>query len=702
MMESRCVSTCDPCGCSASTDPQAAATGPGSRKRGVGRRNALVPILLMCCATSATAQDARSLVEEYSNQITVYGERLPLHERQVLNAPAPVSVVTREEIESSGARTLQEVLERVAGVVLHDQSGNPADATVDLRGFPQGTSAAVFLDGVRLNSLEDNAAAFDTLPLEEVERIEIYRGAAAPLYGGGALAGVVNVITRREGGIPRVDLTAAAGSFAEREGRLHAHGTLGLVDLVVTGMKRRSDGYRENDGLDLDDALVRVAWRVKEGHELSSLLKYHGGEIRQPGALTPEEMARDRRQSPFNLADGTRGTQRLAALSYAYDGGDPLRVSAQLFARGTARDTLSTGRMGFGFRSAYDESLSGLLAEAHGSRTEGPWTFSYGAGGEFSSGRFKARGTYTDAEGANPSPASSTGTSVRPWGLFAEGGVRRGPWELSGGYRWDSTRYGYRDDYSPANDVARTFRQGAGRLSLILHPTHDTAAFLTFAQGYRIPSVIDLFAYPGFYSNPDLLPSRSGDWEAGWRVVRRGLHLQVTAFDMRVRDEVVFVLTDPLYFIGQNRNAGTSRRRGAEAEGDWNLGRGFTLRASAATMDAAITGGPHAGVRVPMVPRETASAALRWANPSWLAEISGTWVGAQPLDSDLAGTGPDLPGYFRMDATVRFVRGALTLEGSVANILDRRYAGRGITNGFQDYYTPARPRAVRFVLTWSF
>jgi iron complex outermembrane receptor protein len=672
------------------------------KERRGGRRIGSCLALLLCGASSVFGQDAKSLVEEYSNQITVFGERLPLHERQVLDAPAPVSVVTREDIEASGARTLQEVLERVAGVVLHDQSGNPADATVDLRGFPQGTSAAVFLDGVRLNSLDDNGAPFDSLPLEEVERIEIYRGAAAPLYGGGALAGVINVITRREGGIPRVDLTAVAGSFAEREGRLHAHGTLGPVDLVALGIKRKSDGYRENDGMDLDDAMVRAVWRLKEGHELSALLKYHGGEIRQPGALTPEEMASDRRQSPFNLADGSRGTQRLAALSYSYDGGDPLRVSAQIFARGAARDTLSTGRSGFGFRSAYDESLSGVLAEAHGSRTVGPWTFSYGAGGEFTSGRMGARGFYTDAGGDNPSPASSTGTTVRPWGLFARGGVRRGPWELSAGYRWDSSRYDYRDFFAPANDVERTYRQGAGRLSLILHPTNETAAFVTYAQGYRIPSVIDLFAYPGFYSNPDLLPSRSGDWEAGWRVVRKGLHFQVTAFDMRVHDEVVFVLRDPVYFIGQNQNAGLSRRRGIEVEGSWDLGKGFSLTGSVATMDAVITGGPYAGVRVPMVPSETASASLRWSNPSWLAEISGNWVGEQPLDSDLAGAGPELPGYFRLDGNIRYVRGALTMEGAVTNLLGRMYASRGITNGFQDYYTPARPRAVRVTLTWSF
>ena len=69
---------------------------------------------------------------------------------------------------------------------------------------------------------------WDIVPLEDVERIEVYRGATGPLYGGGALAGVVNIVTRRNPGIPRVDLLADGGSFGEAaRAALHASGLLG-------------------------------------------------------------------------------------------------------------------------------------------------------------------------------------------------------------------------------------------------------------------------------------------------------------------------------------------------------------------------------------------------------------------------------------------------------------------------------------------
>ena len=134
---------------------------------------------------------------DYGTVVTVYGDRIPLAERQILDAGAPISVVTREEIDASGAQSLQEVLAELPGVTLHNQTGNPRESTVDVRGFPQGNSTAVFLDGVRLNDLQDNSVRWDVIPLEDVERIEVYRGASGPLYGGGALAGVRRPASRK-------------------------------------------------------------------------------------------------------------------------------------------------------------------------------------------------------------------------------------------------------------------------------------------------------------------------------------------------------------------------------------------------------------------------------------------------------------------------------------------------------------------------
>jgi iron complex outermembrane receptor protein len=651
---------------------------------------------------TAGAQDARRLLEDYGTTITVYGERLPSAERLILDAPASVSVFTREDIQASGAKTLQEALSNLPDIFLHDQTGNPVEATVDVRGFPQGTSLAVFLDGVRLNDLQDNSVRWDVIPLEDVERIEVYRGATGPLYGGGALSGVVNIITRRNPGIPRLDLKGTVGSFGERGARVHSSGTFGEWEYYATAMTRHAKGWRENDGYRLDDGLLHLIYSPSKRQSLSLLVKYAGGTESDPGSLTPAELRTDPRQSPFNRYDGTRGRQRLASLTYSGGSPDALRFSVQAFTRIDDRDTLTTGRYGSGFLASGSERLSGMAAQArYTGKVEG-WTWDASAGAEFSTGSFDARGFYTDVMGGDKRSASRTATDQHLGGAYVQADLGRGRLHLVAGARADRTTYDYQDRLQSANDENRVFRQSTLRAGLVYHTGDWSSAYLVFSEGYRIPSVVDLFAYPGFYSNPDLTPTRARDWEAGWRFLKGGWRFKVTAFDMKLRDEVVFVLTNPVYFIGQNQNVGRSKRRGLEAEAHVPLPAGFSLFGSGSYLETRVTAGPYAGSRVPMVPRAQGTAGAQWSNADWTVSLSTSWVGPQRLDNDLSGERRELPGYATAGLSARYAYHSLTLEASVSNLLDRRYLSRGITNGYADYFTPAYPRGARLSLMWSF
>lgn len=665
-------------------------------------RGLVLAVGLAALGVGVQGQEAFRLLEDYGTEITVYGNRLAPVERKLLDTAAGVAVVTREELEVAGVRTLQEALALIPGVVLHDAVGNGVESSVDLRGFPQGTSLAVFLDGVRLNDLQDNSVRWDTLPVEDVERIEVYRGASGPMYGGGALAGVVNVVTRRDPGIPRLDLTAEAGSFAERKGRIHASGSRGPLEFYASAMTRRARGWRENDGYRLDDGLVRFNAALSQNQSLAFLTKYAGGSESAPGALTAGEMAKDREQSPFNRYDGTRGRHRLASLTYGASWADGWSLSLQGFLRRHDRDTLTTGRYGSGFFTSGRERLGGVTAELRG---EGKWaggTWELSAGGEGSSGRFDGKGFFTDLTGDSKFPASDTGVGERFRGGYVQGDLGWGPLHFLAGFRGDWAQYRYEDRRTPSNDAQRTFRENTGRLGTLLHLGERQSLFLTWSEGYRIPSVVDLFAYPGFYSNPDLVPTRAKDWEAGWRFAKDGFRADVTVFRMRLKDEVVFVLTDPVWFIGQNQNVGQSKRDGVEANLRAPLCGGFTLFAGAGYLQAKVTAGPYAHTRVPMVPRVTAVGGLSWSEGPWNAEGRVGWVGSQILDNDLKNLRKRLPGYATVDLSARYRRGPFTSEVVVTNLLDRKYAGRAITNGFTDYFTPAPPRAVGVNVTWSF
>src|SRR5262245_51017728 len=174
---------------------------PNGRNASVEREVRMAfPVRLVCLSTllllpSASVAEGPPppTVEEH---ITVHATRLPDEEEPVSSVPAHVTVLTREDLARTGARTLQDALALEAGVILYDEVGNDVEKTLDLRGFSEGTGTAVFLDGVRLNDPRNNAVALESIPLEAVDRIEIIRGSAAGLIGGGAQAGVIRVLTR--------------------------------------------------------------------------------------------------------------------------------------------------------------------------------------------------------------------------------------------------------------------------------------------------------------------------------------------------------------------------------------------------------------------------------------------------------------------------------------------------------------------------
>ncbi len=653
-------------------------------------------------ALGAQAQDAREALQNYQSTVTVYGDRLPDSERQILDAAAPIAVVTRDQIEASGATTVQDALEALPSIALHNQTGNPRESTVDLRAFPDGTSVAVFLDGVRLNDLQDNSVRLDSIPVEDLERIEVYAGASAPLYGGGALGGVVNLVTKRDPGIPRLDLQAAGGSYGEESGRLHASGTINDVEFYAAGQTARSDGWRQNDGYRLDDALARFNVTLPSNQSLALLLMYDGGRENDPGSLTPEEYAQDPRQSPFNLADNTRGRRRIASLGYKAELSGGWAFDAQAYSRRHDRGTLTTGRWGSGFFTTGSESLDGAIASARNSGTRQKWSWDICAGAEGASGRFDGEGYYTDIYGGNKFIASKTsvGEHLAAGWISADGGY--GGLHLIAGFRGDRASYDYNDHLYAPNDATRVFRENTRRFGLLYHTTPFSSAYLTFSEGYRIPTVVDLFAYPGFYSNPDLVPSRARDWEAGWRYIKGGTRLTFTAFRMDLSNEVVFVLTDPQWFIGENMNVAASRRRGLEAQANIPLGHGFSAFAEASYTETLITRGPYAQSRIPMTPRGLGTIGASWSGHGWNTQFSFHFVGPQLYDNDLSNTRPQLGGYTTADLSAGYRYRALTVRASVSNLLDHRYAGRGITNGWDDYLTPAYPLCARLSVMWSF
>src|SRR5262245_18411649 len=130
---------------------------------------------------SLPRSSAPSPVTEES--VVVTAKRLPDGDAPRNEVPAHVTVITREAIERSGARTVQDLLALEAGILVYDQVGNDVQKTLDLRGFTAGSGTAVFVDGARVNDPRNNGVSLEMVPIDAIDRIEIPRGSVAALAG---------------------------------------------------------------------------------------------------------------------------------------------------------------------------------------------------------------------------------------------------------------------------------------------------------------------------------------------------------------------------------------------------------------------------------------------------------------------------------------------------------------------------------------
>ncbi len=209
---------------------------------------ALAAALLVAAARSAAAQDTPAEPPRPPVQLTP--EELLFERKEVVTSAArreqPISrssaatvVITAEEIRLSGAQNLADLLRSVAGVSVI-RIGAP-DANVNVRGLNNNSDALLLLliDGRSAMLDFFSVVLWEHLPLvlEEIERIEVVRGPASPLYGPNAFSGVVNVITRK----PEACRGARAGLMAgNRDAKA---GTLVAAERIGPFWVKLSAGY---------------------------------------------------------------------------------------------------------------------------------------------------------------------------------------------------------------------------------------------------------------------------------------------------------------------------------------------------------------------------------------------------------------------------------------------------------------------------
>ena len=135
-------------------------------------------------------------------------------EKQVDEAPGSVTVIGQEELKKQNIQTVDDALNSLSGVFVKRTKGlMDSTASVRMRGFSGDQYSLILLDGQPINDAYTGGLDWASLPISSIERIEVIRGAASALYGGYAMGGVVNIITKT----PRKLEFSASGGYGSND-----------------------------------------------------------------------------------------------------------------------------------------------------------------------------------------------------------------------------------------------------------------------------------------------------------------------------------------------------------------------------------------------------------------------------------------------------------------------------------------------------
>lgn len=618
----------------------------------------------LCTAPPAMAEESAEQTDPSTIVVTAASR-----EQEVRNAPASISVITREELEARPYREVTDILAEVPGVTVMPGEGNSRD--ISIRGMdPKYT--LILVDGKRLSSRESrtnggNVSEGGMLPpVEAIERIEIVRGPMSSLYGSDAMGGVVNIITRRIGdqwrGSVRGDQTLPLdGDYGDQlNTSFYASGPIsGGLGLQLQGqLSHRSSDHVIGGSPQRDDRSISA----KLGFDLSDAHRFllEGAYFEQEVVETAGQTVEAEEDEPAGTTSSQTQLRHVASLSHQGDWG---------FARDDSYIQYERGK-----HVEQGKTIDNIVAQSL-------WTVELPRNTMTIGAYYRNEDLY-DPWSNGLSGSTTTGTTRYAWAGFVEDELRlTDRVRLTGGLRMDHDEQ-YGDEWTP-------------RLYAVWNPTGRITLKGGYSQGFRAPNLRQTLADWGqtsrggtIYGNPDLKAETSATYEASASYSTSGLSLSLGAYSTDFNDKITRVtceaagawcVDEPLSSIGNSPttyvNVDKARLRGIEATLKLKLTGDLTVNASGTITDSRQLTGDEAGAALNDTPKQQASASLQWKPDNrFNAYLRAIFRGEEAItEAQSDGDTIYAASYTTVDVGASYkLSPAITVRGGVSNIFDKQ------------------------------
>lgn len=625
-------------------------------------------------------------------------------EDEVREVARNVTVITAEDIAQSPSNYVPDLLSRETNVNLQSLYGTDKQAVVDIRGMGQTSTSnvLVLVDGFRLNSPDLAGPDFSTVPIDEIERIEIIRGAGSVIYGSGAVGGVINIIRKRGKKEPTARPYASYGSYDTFDGRVSGGGQVENLEISLNADYFDTDGYRGNGGLRKKDLGARLGYDAT-GHIGGDLLKgvlltlsgtYHEDKQGFPGGVPIEDIdSESERRKASTPNDGAETEDQRVRGGIELD----LGFFGVLTLNGGLRNRDSDFIFGFTPLKPKEEQTSRLNEDTQ--QIDFGYTQEYSFWGLDNTFQFGTDYYYTDYYSERIDQRERKNSQIDSLGLFFTNRSALGEnFSFDFGYRYNTYKGTFRNDdlvdfggndvWVNGDEFDRNFYDNAYNIGIVYAPAKSTSLYTSFATSFRIPNV-DEFAL----ADEDLVPQNGWHADVGLRQQFKDLaEVSLSLFYFEIDDEIFFDADARV-----NRNyEDTTQRFGVETALKYYPTDRLYLWGNLTLMEAKFK---RTGDQVPLVPNVSAKLGMEWRifDPLLLA-LTGTFVGSQFDGNDVTNDRfAKLDPYQVFDAKLTYTFKKFKVFGGVNNIFNELYE----TLAFSESYFPMPTRNYYVGLAWS-
>ena len=604
-------------------------------------------------------------------EVVVTATKFPAKLREVGKV---MQVISREEIQRNAGRNLSELLQRQTGIIVNGSTNNLG---TNQSLYMQGASAAntlILLDGVPLQDASGISAEFDlnSIALNQLERIEILKGAQSTLYGSDAVAGVINLITQTGNQRSNGQVTAVAGSYDTYRLQAQLSGSDdSLFHYQVSYTKLQSQGFSsakdtvanrsfERDGFNQDAFLASVGFQAAPRTNAKVFVRFNRNlaDI-DAGAFADDA---DYRFRNLNANLGTAWQHRFRKgiwyLNYQYNW-----VDRQLW-----DGSNSIGGFSQTQRASY-------ISQQHTAETYATFDIhrrvKWLVGADWRLSRtdqfYRSTSIFGPFE-SQPLGADTTRTTQ----LSAFTSLFLQP------SKQVNLELGTRVNHHSIYGTNGTFSANA---SWQLAPSWRL--FGNLGSGYRVPSLYQLFSE---FGNAALKPEQSINGQLGLQWQQEKIDVRANAFVRRINDVIVFY-TDPTTFNSFYRNADQQRDKGIEAELTYRPWRKLHVTANYSYVDGEIQTTTAAGKDTAVFnlfrrPAHTLQAGITW-HPTSAWTIRTQWRHVSHFFEPRFGAAPfRMNGFYTLDLYADYRLGkSWTCFVDLQNVTDRQYMEiRGFTS----------------------